>query len=421
MVTDAHTERAHAKLAPSSAHRWIACPGSIQMAEGIEENFSVFAAEGTAAHMLAERCLASGTDAAHFRDYTIKTAAGKGKTWLFAPRQEETPDGETSFLVDAEMVDGVQVYLDVCNNLAAESEEFEIEQRLDISSLVPRCYGTGDAIAYRSSPTRRVTIVDLKYGKGVAVEVEENEQELTYAAGVAQRYHNRGIDEVELVIVQPRASHRDGPVRRWATDVVGLYEHVFALQHAALAVDQPNAPLVAGAHCKFCKAAAVCPALRDAALAVIDARTSNGKIIGMSDPRIVPFADWKVEQGNINLVKQWAKSREEYAHAESVRGRPPQGSKLVDKRATRKWDDETVAVETLRMFDLPDDVIYETTLRSPAQLEKELPVKDRKIIGDLATAKSNGTVIAPIDDPRPAVTLADARGFKSVQIEERAE
>src|ERR1035437_7022059 len=120
---------------------------------------------------------------------------------------------------------------------------------MDMTELVPGVFGTGDLIAY-SQGEQKVTIVDLKYGRGVAVEVEENEQLLTYAMGVAQRYHNRGIKDVELVVVQPRAPHAAGPVRRWSTDVIGLYEHVTALQDGAVAADDPKAKLVAGDHCK---------------------------------------------------------------------------------------------------------------------------------------------------------------------------
>ena len=57
---------AHAKLGPSAAERWFNCPGSIRASEGMPNNSSVFAAEGTAAHALAAWCLQTGKDAAAF-------------------------------------------------------------------------------------------------------------------------------------------------------------------------------------------------------------------------------------------------------------------------------------------------------------------------------------------------------------------
>ena len=62
-MTVDHTARAHAKLSPSSAYRWIACPGSIRLSAGIPDTSSVFAEEGTAAHELCELCLRDRTDA----------------------------------------------------------------------------------------------------------------------------------------------------------------------------------------------------------------------------------------------------------------------------------------------------------------------------------------------------------------------
>lgn len=48
---------AHAKLSPSSAERWMSCPGSVALNEGKEDRGSSYAAEGTAAHELAEKIL----------------------------------------------------------------------------------------------------------------------------------------------------------------------------------------------------------------------------------------------------------------------------------------------------------------------------------------------------------------------------
>lgn len=406
-MTEAHTTRAHAKLAPSSAHRWLHCAGSVRLSEGIAETPSVFAAEGTAAHMLAERCLASGFDAARFKGWFVDTAAKQSGLAI----QQGGKASATRFLVDAEMVDGVQLYLDVAREIRDDSDEFAIEERMDISHLVPGVFGTGDVIAYaarhKGTGKRRVTIADLKYGKGVPVEAKDNEQLLTYVVGVVQRYHNRGVDEVELVIVQPRAPHRDGPVRRWKTDIVGLYEHVMALQAAAEAAAQPDAAFVTGDHCKFCKAAGLCAALRN-----------KVKEITMTDPTIAPYQDWAKEAADIELVKGWAKRREEFAHSEALR--TPDfaasiGAKLVGKRAIRKWKDEDSAVGKLRALGVSDDDLYETSLRSPAQVEKALPKKERGVIDALAVKASSGTVLAPLNDPRPAVDPNDASGFEVME------
>ncbi|MEY9506952.1 hypothetical protein ABIE87_006510 [Bradyrhizobium diazoefficiens] len=385
----AHEHRAHATLAPSSAHRWLACPGSIRMSSGVVDAGSVFAAEGTAAHELAEMCIKGAFPASRFAGETIHV-------------------GEQKFVVTPEMVEAVQIYLDVAEQLRDESDEFESEQRMDMTALVPGVFGTGDIIAY-SEATQKVTIADLKYGKGVAVEVEENEQLLTYAMGVAERYHNRGISEVELIIVQPRAPHPNGPVRRWSTDVVALYEHVAALQSAAVAVEDPHAPLVVGDHCKFCKAAGFCGALE----------TKVKQIMGLEQPEAKPMQDWQVEQSELNLVGQWLKGRETFLHAQAVAGNPPPGAKLVPKRAFRKWVDEEKAGRELVAAGADLDDLYEPPkLKSPAVIEKLLPKAKKPLLKDLAKAESSGAVLAPLSDPRPAVDASAANGFEAMETGE---
>lgn len=86
-------EIAHAILGASSASRWLACPGSVRLTKDLPDQSSPYAALGSAAHDLCEKCLLDGSDAvSHMGEYI----SAKGE----------------EFQVDAEMADAVQVYLD---------------------------------------------------------------------------------------------------------------------------------------------------------------------------------------------------------------------------------------------------------------------------------------------------------------------
>ena len=67
-----HADRAHASLGASSASRWMACPGSVRLSEGMPNISSDYAREGTAAHELAEMCLRQGKPASAFLEQEIE-------------------------------------------------------------------------------------------------------------------------------------------------------------------------------------------------------------------------------------------------------------------------------------------------------------------------------------------------------------
>jgi len=90
---------AHARLSPSSAERWMTCPGSVKLAEGIEDTGSSYAAEGTAAHEMAERIL--------------KGAHGESLIGLKAENGVEFTE---------DMLTHVLNYTDMIQALAAESQ-----------------------------------------------------------------------------------------------------------------------------------------------------------------------------------------------------------------------------------------------------------------------------------------------------------
>jgi hypothetical protein len=116
-------------------------------------------------------------------------------------------------------------------------------------------------------------------------------------------------------------------------------------------------------------------------------------------------------------LEPWIKAVREQAHATLESGKPVKGWKLVPKRATRSWLDVERATKTLTARRLKNDQIFETKLISPAKAEKlirRLGLDWSKIAQDHVVAVSNGTTMAPEDDPRPSV--APQRGMVDLAL-----
>lgn len=405
----AHSARAHARLAPSAAHRWMACPGSVRATEGMVSGSTVYAAEGTAAHELAAHCLMSGADPIEFLGARIDTRPREAGASIFTDAQ---PDGAHIFAVDEEMVESIRLYIASVESLVPKQGEYEleVEQRLDMRHIHPDIFGTGDAVVYQAK-LGWLHVVDLKYGKGVAVEPDENPQLLLYGAGAARRYHNRVLNGVTLHIVQPRAPHAVGPVRSWSTDVISLMEFEDVLCAAARRTGDADAPLVAGEHCRFCPALPSCPAARSRSLEAAMADFADGA----EDPSRLSADALAGILKEADFIGTWVKAVQEYAHAEAVAGRMPPGFKLVAKRATRKWKGEPAEVEEALLLEHGldrEDVLTEPELRSPAALEKIVGKKGFAAIEKALVAKvSSGTNLVPESDPRPSVKADAASDF----------
>src|SRR5690606_38567405 len=141
--------------------------------------------------------------------------------------------------VDEEMVESVQLYLDYCRALPGQHY---VEVRLDYSNYVPEGFGTADFVAYDEASST-LHVVDLKYGKGVRIDAEENEQGMLYGVGALNNLAWLGdVETVSLVIVQPRLDH----VSEWQTTPAHLFDFVEKAKAAAESALSDNPAFCAG-------------------------------------------------------------------------------------------------------------------------------------------------------------------------------
>ncbi|ORE90229.1 hypothetical protein ATO13_23376 [Stappia sp. 22II-S9-Z10] len=387
-----------------------------------EQSASAAANEGTAAHELATVCLSDDRGDVSPWDYLgrfVDVRTGKIE-------RDGEPDGLHVWQIDEDMVEAVEVYVDFVRGLCDRHPDAwrNIEQRIDLTHVHESMFGTGDAIVFDPA-SGTLYVCDYKHGRGVVVEVEENRQAMTYGVGALRKLHNSRVKKVVLVIVQPRAHHRDGPVRTWETTPARMAAFEAELREAAKATDDPSAPLVAGDHCKFCRAAGACEANRAAALAVAQAEFDEAGELDPSTlqaPRLMTPERLAQAMRDADTLRNWLKAVAEHAHAEAERGVKIPGMKLVAKQARRKWGDEQTALATLTLVEGLDEseVMAAPKLLSPAQIEKLLP-KDRRAaaLDGLTIRKSSGTNLVPDSakgvEVRPA-SAANEFGSPDVSI-----
>lgn len=395
----------HSAIGPSGAKRWMACPGSVKLSEQAPpESPSEHAAEGTVAHYIAEQ-LVSG------KATYEQLAAKVGETIMSDDFEIEVTD---------EMVEAAGEYLDSINidkqMFALDDRPLpvieRVEQGVRAGSVDAELHGTVDHVLYRKD--HKLIIRDYKYGKGVRVDADENEQMAAYAVAVMDSEAGWAFEEVELVIFQPR----NGGERRWATTVEWLRQFQAQLKTAVAATREPNAKLEAGTHCRWCKARAFCPAVnalvQKEASAAFDEPAPPKKTLPqlVETVRLMPVE---------NLVRafMWEGAIESYMEAVKAvlrdkleAGEDVPGLKLVEGRAgNRKWKDEG-AVEA--EYGALGDVIYEPKkLLSPAKLEKI--VGKGKVKTDLIERGPAPKSIALASDPRPAVSRSAAEAFTELE------
>lgn len=383
----------HAKLSPSAAHRWMHCPGSIRLSEGIEVPPSVYADEGSAAHHLAYVCLTSGADAQTLAGRVIRKV---NSGWSILQKGAKAAEGD--YEITDEMAEAVQIYIDAVRADRIHGARMNFEHRVTIPGV--GIWGTADCFRY--VPDKKVTVYDYKHGAGVAVDVEGNPQLMIYALGALD---GKSADTVELVIVQPRARHKDGPVRRWeipAADLLAWKADVLA--PAVHATQQPDAPLCAGEWCKFCPALPVCPAVKAHA---IEVATADFQVVELPPPEQLQKSDIVRVMQSSELLKKWLVSVESYAQSLMEKGESFPGFKLVRKRTNRKWIDEAAAAATLA-----GQPVFETALMSPSKVEK---LKLGVDLSALIERPEGALTIAPESDRRDAVLVNTASDFVELE------
>lgn len=329
--------------------------------------------------------------------------------------------------VDEEMVDGVDLYLGTVRGDLDElpgSELFVEVEVHPVPALHDIMWGTADAIVIQ--PWGDLVVRDFKYGKGVLVMPEFNDQGMFYALG-AMHFVGAGeydVNRVRIGIVQPRKPDQDGEVdREWVTTPRQLLSLETQLERAVEATEAADAPLNPGAHCKFCPAELTCPALQRLMVTNVMASVPDDLMEIEVEDVDVRYPD--VTDGPAilrarklwSVMKSWGKRVEEITHEAAQLRTPGLGLKLVDGEGHRRWlDTNDAAQELVDEFDFtPAEIFEPRTLRSPAQIEKLITgKKGKEWVNERVMRPRTDPKLVPETDSRPAIAtmmdMLDAAG-----------
>ncbi len=446
-------ERAHAVLSASGSHRWVNCTGSVALSMRTDpltkRGQTVFAAEGSAAHFVCEYCLEHSLDADSLLG---KKVVPEGP--LF---DEDCKDDDIVkqsgqpyvFVICEEMADAVNMYLGYIATLV-EGCFYETKSFIELSGSLEdlwvdlhgktaehpwlaHMFGTSDFIL-EAFIDGILHIVDFKYGMGIAVDPDDNEQLMYYAAAYAGASLPM-YDEVHLHIVQPRAFHALGPCRVWQTSGLHIYnffaETVFPAAEECVeihetmnqleqdvmdgiidvhVIDDYVAPyLNAGDACTWCDAILTCPAAHNKQIEIAQHDFMTDDLPALKDIPLPGTAEQFAKALPwIPIFKKWIKAVEDGANNFTLNGAEIEGFKRVAKRAVRKWTSEEDVIKLCKKKRLKKAEYMVEKPLTPAQLEKILGYD---AIESIVVKESSGTTVAPKSDKRAEVRINPAADF----------
>ena len=351
----------------STAKRVIACPASVKLVQQIPSKDipNEHADRGTLLHNVI-------ADVLEFNEAPEKYLGTKYNDQVLT--EELIDEKITVALAALEEIDPTNIMA------------FKIETRVGFGDFLPGVFGSTDLLGRIG---KRAIVLDWKFGDGVLVSAEENEQLLFYAAAAMRTEESKwifeGATEIECIIVQPPE------IRRWVTTPqrVALFEQ--ELRRAVHESHSEAASMAAGDHCRWCAAKPICPKM-----------TGQVERVMQTKLQALPIDQIAIQLEQADAIESYIKDLRTLATQMLEHGVRVPGFKLVAKRGTRQWTSEDAVDAWVDANGLTKEA-YESKLRSPAQMEKILKKYKKELPPELVVSISSGSTLASDSDSRPAV------------------
>ena len=363
----------HALLSASSSHRWLNCPPSVRLSEGIPDQGSDYAREGTDAHSLCEYKLKRllGMDAA---DPT------ENLDW-YNGEMEECTEGYASYVLEQ-----IEKAKETCSDPVVI-----VEQRVDFSRFVEGGFGTADCVIIADGT---MNVIDYKHGKGVEVSADNNPQMMLYALGALEIFDGiYDISEIRMTIYQPRignvsvSSVTKSALLEWANG---------ELTEKAKLAYEGGGEYACGGWCRFCKAKAVCRKRAEENLRMAQYEFAPADTLDKTEiAAVLDRAD--------ELVA-WVTDVKEYALSQALQGVRYPGYKVVEGRSSRKYVSEEAVAHVVNAAGFDP---YSHKVLGLTEMQKLLGrEKFNELLAEYIVKPQGKPVLVPETDKRRAMNTA---------------
>lgn len=380
----------HSKFSASAASRWLACPGSMRMSEGLPNTSSAAADRGTLGHALAEHCLINKQDA-------LEVDAVGGQA------------------VDEDLQGAVQTYLDLVRSRGGQVlAEVKVQYDDVLGVASGDGFGTSDAVVLL--PGSKIEVWDLKLGHRW-VDVNDNPQLMLYACGVVHTLEALGedVNEVLVGICQPYLSE-NGSFQVLPRDQLIEWEAKF--REGVTRVKEAEASKLGPTskkwrtlylnpgeeQCKYCRANSSCQALADAVDHTVEA-AKDDEFDVVTAPALIDGAKLLEAYNKIGMLEVFIKAVEGECNRRAHEGQPVAGTKLVlGREGNRKWKDEEETKKALTGV-IDSETLYTKALISPSQAEKVLKKNKADVdLNSLVVRSAAKPTLVLASDPREPFT-----------------
>ena len=461
MLSNQHQKlmsKKHARLSPSSAHRWTSCTASAAAQDGYVNENSDASRQGTTCHQIQEELLLNPElDPYAYVGRKLVFTNGYGEFWMDEIVETEIINSTEAIVeVTLAMVDAVMAAVHfIREQHELLGGELLVEQRVPIGQFTGEedAGGTSDVtiigdtwIHVMDSKFGRARVdasdvvqrggVDFITGAKVLEKRGPNLQMASYALGSVHKHDVFGeIRKITMTIVQPFITHTDS----YSCSIEELREVEEFLRTKA--EETRTNPVFAPSkdNCHFCLHKNDCKARTELALTTVFSLAEGSTVGTVNLPCELTLGS---QYALVPFVEAWAKdiaaaTQKALANGQPVVRNDGLAYKLVNGRlGDRKWKNDEEAARNLIQARLTKEEMYVFKLISPAMAEslskaprvpKGTPKKPARLpptawnaLQDLIVRDDGKPQIVLDTDPRPARNKAEGFGEVVTPEEELA-